>query len=129
MAYIYPKLRSPFWYVQYIDGNGRKHDKSTGLRTDDPNDTLKAKRLRAELEAKEYHRVPSINGAAWDSWVPKFFERHCQTERTLEPYLVTLKLRRDKAAKKPELTDEEILEIREALRTEPECIIEMRQTS
>ena len=34
--------------------------------------------------------------------------------------LVSLKLRRDKAAKKPELTDKEISEIREALKTEPE---------
>jgi integrase len=34
--------------------------------------------------------------------------------------LVSLKLRRDRAAKKPELTDAEIAEIREALKTEPE---------
>ena len=34
--------------------------------------------------------------------------------------LVSLKLRRDKAAKKPELTDKEIREIRKALKTEPE---------
>jgi hypothetical protein len=86
MAYIYRRLRSPFWYVQFIDANGRKHDKSTGLRTDDPNDTLKAKALRVELEAKEFHRAPIANGATWDSWVSNFFSRHCQTERTLERY-------------------------------------------
>ena len=34
--------------------------------------------------------------------------------------LVSLKLRRDKPAKKPELTDKEVSEIREALKTEPE---------
>jgi integrase len=34
--------------------------------------------------------------------------------------LVSIKLRRDKAEKKPELTDTEIVEIREALRSEPE---------
>ena len=34
--------------------------------------------------------------------------------------LVSMKLKRDKAAKKPELTDAEISEIREALKTEPE---------
>ncbi len=33
--------------------------------------------------------------------------------------LVSLKVRRDKAAKKPELTDKEIIEIREALKIEP----------
>ena len=32
----------------------KKHDKSAGFRSDDPNDTVKAKILRAELEAKEY---------------------------------------------------------------------------
>ena len=54
MAYLYRKLRSPFWYIQYIDADKNKHDKSTGFRADDPNDTIKAKVLRAELEAREY---------------------------------------------------------------------------
>ena len=36
--------------------------------------------------------------------------------------LVSLKLKRDKAAKKPELADAEIAEIREALNSEPEWI-------
>jgi hypothetical protein len=47
------KKRSPFWYVQYLDSDREKHDKSTGLRADDPNDTAKARILRAELEATE----------------------------------------------------------------------------
>src|SRR3954469_18518231 len=87
MAYLYRKNRSPYWYIQYFDSERTKHDKSTGLRADDPNDTAKAKALRAELEAQEQRRIPMVNGAAWDSWVPKFFERHCQTEATLERYL------------------------------------------
>jgi integrase len=194
MAYLYRKLRSPFWYIQYIDADKNKHDKSTGFRADDPNDTIKAKVLRAELEAREYQRVPMVNGAAWDYWVPKFFERHCPTKATLDRYedawkwvalwlqnnrihsprqltyrlgidylewrttfkkrtgkivgrntailelkllslvmgeavrlghadanpLVSMKIRRDRQAKKPELTDDEILEIQEALRDEPE---------
>ena len=86
MAYLYRKLRSPFWYIQYIDADKNKHDKSTGFRADDPNDTIKAKVLRAELEAREYQRVPMVNGAAWDYWVPKFFERHCPTKATLDRY-------------------------------------------
>ena len=43
-------------------------DKSTGLRADDPNDTAKARRLRAELEANEHGQIPLVNGAAWVSW-------------------------------------------------------------
>lgn len=194
MAYLYRKHRSPYWYIQYLDADKKKHDKSTGLRADDPNDTVKAKILRAELEAKEYQRAPLVNGASWDAWVPKYLERHCETNATLDRYedawkwlalwlqrqrihsprqltyrlgveyvdwrttfkkrtgktvgrntaifelktlalimgeavrlghadanpLVSLKMRRDRAAKKPELTDQEIIEITEALGTEPE---------
>jgi hypothetical protein len=50
MAYLYRKLRSPFWYIQYIDADKNKHDKSTGFRADDSNDTIKAKVLRAGSE-------------------------------------------------------------------------------
>lgn len=194
MAYLYRKTRSPYWYIQYLDSERKKHDKSTGLRADDPNDTAKAKRLRAELEANEHGHIPLVNGAAWDSWVPKYLDRHCQTEATLERYtdawkwlalwlqrqrihsprqltyrlgveyvdwrttfkkrtgkvvgrntailelkmlslimgeavrlghadanpLVSLKIRKSKAAKKPELTDGEISEIHSALKSEPE---------
>jgi hypothetical protein len=58
MAYLYRKKRSPFWYVVYIDANTKEVHRSTGLRADDPNDTAKAKALRAELEAKEHHPRP-----------------------------------------------------------------------
>ena len=194
MAYLYRKDRSPFWYVVYFDADKKEVHRSTGLRADNPNDTAKAKALRAELESKEHHRVPVVNSEGWDTWVPKYLERHCETERTLERYLinwkwlalwlqtqrfhspraityrnaleyidwrttfkkksgksvgrntaimelkllamimgeavrlghadanplVSLKLRRDKSPKKPELTDKEIGEIREALKDEPE---------
>lgn len=194
MAYLYRKKRSPYWYVVYLDGDKKEAHRSTGLRVDDPNDTAKAKALRAELEAKEHHRAPVVNSEGWDTWVPKYLERHCQSKRTLERYhgnwkwlalwlqlerlhspravtyrkaleyldwrtsfkkksgrragrntaimelkllamimgeavrlghadanpLVSLKLRRDKAAKKPEMTDQEIEEIRQALAGEPE---------
>ena len=30
--------------------------------------------------------MPMVNGAAWDYWVPKFFERHCATKATLDRY-------------------------------------------
>lgn len=195
MASIYKKDRSPFWWIQYTDSDGKRRNKSSGLRADDPTDTVKARALRAELEAKELTRDSGgVSGGGWDVWVPKYLERHCQTARTLERYsgnwkwlalwlqtrrlhspqaityrnaleyiewrttfkkksgrtvgrntalmelkllamimgeavrlgyadsnpLVSLKIRRDKPAKKPEMTDREIREIREALKTEPE---------
>lgn len=194
MAYLYRKKRSPFWYVVYIDTDMKEVHRSTGLRADDPNDTAKAKALRAELESREHHRGPVVNSEEWERWVPKYLDRHCQSARTLERYtgnwkwlshwlqvehlhspraityrkaleyvdwrtgykkkngrtvvrntaimelkllamimgeavrlahadtnpLVSLKLKKDKPAQKPELTDEEISEIRDALKTEPE---------
>jgi hypothetical protein len=195
MASLYRKKNSPFWFVQYIDAEGIRRNKSTGLRTDKPAETVKARALRAQLEAKELNRnAGEVKDGGWDTWVPQYLERHCESPSTLQRYsgnwswlafwlqenhyhspraityrnaleyiewrtnykkktgkragrntaimelkllamimgeavrlghadanpLVSLKLRRDKAAKKPELTDKEIGEIREALKSEPE---------
>jgi integrase len=195
MASIYRKKNSPFWFVQFTDSEGTRRNKSTGLRADDPAETVKARALRAQLEAKELSRPgDTIDTGSWDTWVPQYLERHCETARTLERYtgtwnwlavwlqerhfhlpraityrnaieyidwrttykkktgktvgrntaimelkllamilgeavrlghadanpLASLKLRRDKAAKKPELTDDDIRDIREALKSEPE---------
>jgi integrase len=194
MAYLYRKPRSPFWYVVYFDTDRKEVHRSTKLRANNPNETAQAKALRAELEAAEHHRAPVVNSEGWDTWVTKYLERHCQSERTLERYsgnwkwlalwlqtkrlhspraityrnsleyvdwrttfkkksgktvgrntavmelkllamimgeavrlghadanpLVSLKLKREKAAKKPELTDAEIRQIRAAIQVEPE---------
>jgi hypothetical protein len=195
MASIYRKQNSPYWFIQFIDAEGKRRNKSTELRADDPEQTLKARTLRAQMEAKELSRSPAATeGSSWDSWVPQFLERHCQSPLTHERYsdawrwlafwlqdqhlhsprqityrkaleyidwrtnykkksgktvgrntsilelkifamimgeavrlghaeanpLVSLKLRRDKVVKKPELTDEEIVKIRQALKDEPE---------
>jgi hypothetical protein len=71
MAYLYRRPRSPFWYIVYRDDDRKEVHRSTGLRADDPNDTAKAKALRAQLESKEYHRVPVVNSEGWDTWVPQ----------------------------------------------------------
>lgn len=195
MASLYKKDRSPFWWIQFIDADGERRNKSTGLRADDPNDTVKARILRAQMEAKELnHNAGQVTGGSWDTWVPQYLKRHCETARTLERYsgswawlalwlqeghhhspraityrkaleyidwrtkhkkksgktagrntaimelkllamimgeavrlghaeanpLVSLKLKRDKTVKKPEMTDKEIKEIRKALKSEPE---------
>jgi hypothetical protein len=195
MASIYRKDKSPFWFIQFIDSDGKRRNKSTGLRTDDPGETVKARTLRAQMEAKELNRTAGeVSGGGWETWVPQYLERHCESARTLERYsgnwkwlafwlqekrfhnpraityrnaleyidwrtgykkktgktvgrntaimelkllamimgeavrlghadanpLVNLKLHKDRAAKKPELTDAEIRDIREALKEEPE---------
>ena len=195
MASIYKKKNSPFWFVQFMDSDGTRRNKSTGLRADEPADTVKARVLRAQLEAKELNRnAGEISGGGWDTWVPQYLERHCESPGTFQRYtgswswlacwlqenhyhspraityrnaleyidwrtsykkktgkttgrntaimelkllamimgeavrlghadanpLVSLKLRRDKAAKKPELSDMEIQLIQQALKNEPE---------
>ena len=87
VAYLYRKSRSPFWYVVFFDADQKEKHRSTGLRANDPNDTAKAKALRAELEAKEHRRTPMIGGEGWDAWAPQYLKRHCQTARTLERYM------------------------------------------
>jgi hypothetical protein len=67
MAYLYRKDRSPFWYVVYFDAEKKERHRLTGLRADSPNDTAKAKALRAELEAKEYYHAPTVHGEGWDT--------------------------------------------------------------
>jgi integrase len=194
MASLYRKKHSPYWFIQFIDTNGRRRNKSSGFRADDAEQTVKARAFRAQLEATELTRPASALGGGWDTWVPQYLERHCESPRTHERYLdawkwlglwlqirhyhspreityrkaieyidwrtfykkktgktagrntailelktlamimgeavrlghadanplVSIKLRRDKPEKKPELTDNEIVEIREALKTEPE---------
>ena len=69
MASIYKKRRSPFWFIQFIDHAGLRRNKSTGLRTDDPSQTVKARALRAQMEAKELNHDPGdIDGGGWDAW-------------------------------------------------------------
>jgi integrase len=194
MASLYEKSNSPFWYVEWLDPKtGKRTNRSTGYRVDDPGDTLKARALRAQLEARELTRTAGALGGGWESWVLAYLKRHCKTELTHERYLdawkwialwlqhrrlhsprdityanaieyidwrtgykkktgktvgrntailelkilamvmgeavrlghadanplVSIKLRRDKARQKPELTDREILEIRSALTVEP----------
>ena len=196
MASIYRKKNSPNWFIQFIDGDGKRRNKSTEFRATDPGETMKARTLRAQMEAKELSRTGIVGplGGNWDAWVPQFLDRHCDNPRTRERYedgwkwialwlqvrklhsprdityrnaleyidwrtaykkksgktvgrntaifelktlsmiigegvrlghteanpLVSLKLRKDKAAKKPELSDAEIVAIKTALAEEPE---------
>jgi integrase len=195
MSSLYRKKNSPYWFIQFVDADGTRRNKSTGLRADDPGQTVKARALRAQLEAQELSRTgAATDGGSWDTWVPQFFERHCQSSRTRDRYLdawkwlalwlqleryhspraityrnaldyidwrtaykkktgktvgrntanlelrilgiimgeavrlghvdanplARLKLRQDKPAKKPEITDDEVMRIRKALKTEPE---------
>ena len=64
MASIYRKQKSPFWFVQFIDTDGTRRNKSTGLRADNPGETVKARALRAPLE--RWNVIPAV-GNGWRS--------------------------------------------------------------
>lgn len=69
MASLFKKTGRPFWYLRHkVDGEWKKS--STGLRHDDPNDTAKARALRAEAEAAEL-RVSKTTKIGWE-WVDRY---------------------------------------------------------
>ena len=48
MASIYRKKNSPYWFIQFIDGDGKRWNESTEFRASDPGETSKARMLRAQ---------------------------------------------------------------------------------
>jgi len=79
MASLYRRLRSPFWWVQFIDKHDDRKNRSTGLRADSPKDTAAARRMLGEIESGEILRgrgpgaggqVDSARGWSWvDPWL------------------------------------------------------------
>jgi hypothetical protein len=87
MASIYRKRNSPFWFIQFIDATGVRRNKSTGLRADNPGETVKARALRAQLEVTELNKdANEVQEGSWNCWVPQYLSRHCESPRTLERY-------------------------------------------
>ena len=87
MASIYKKHNSPFWFIQFLDADGVRRNRSTSLRTDNPAETVKARTLRAQLEAKELNRnAGEIRGGGWDTWG----NTSNGTAKALERYNATL---------------------------------------
>jgi len=84
MASIYPKARSPFWYVIFRDKDGKHQNRSTGFRRDSAKDTAKARIFVAEMSANEPAGTPAA--VAKDGWefVPKFLAEYAR------PWAVTI---------------------------------------
>jgi integrase len=71
MASIFKMTGKPFWYLRYKDKEtGEWRKSSTGLRHDDPNDTAKARQLRADAESAEFRASPLIK-SGWE-WVDRY---------------------------------------------------------
>jgi len=73
MASLYRKRNSPFWFVQFVDGSGKRRNRSTELRADDPGETSRPVLFAQQLEAKELSR-PAAHLVRAGFWVPAFLE-------------------------------------------------------
>ena len=79
MASLFKMSGKPFWYLRHkVDGEWKKS--STGLRHDDPNETAKARALRAEAEASEFRSAP-VSKIGWE-WVDRFVATSGLSENT-----------------------------------------------
>lgn len=74
MASLYKRLRSPYWWVEYVDAAGERRQESTKLRRDATLQTRQARQLRDELTTRELAaRLPKSSGPeVWHAWVPRF---------------------------------------------------------
>lgn len=86
MATLYKKSRSPYWYIAYLDQDGKRIHRSTELRHDDRRQTAQANTLKAKIEEKAVMGESRGIGDEWETWVPAFLHRHCRSPRTLENY-------------------------------------------
>lgn len=71
MSRLYRKNRPAYWYIQYVDSDKEKHDKSTGLRADNPNDTEISRwstvRLGKPAAASGRQLIRFLN-PCWEEW-------------------------------------------------------------
>jgi site-specific recombinase XerD len=103
VASLYPRKRSRFWWIEYIDAAGKRRQESTKLRRDVAAQTRKARDLCRELtkqEAAQAGNVDGVRSELWASWVPRFIaqrygsgglgttrERYDTAWRNLEAFL------------------------------------------
>ena len=85
MASLYTIARSPFWYLQFTE-DGRRRNKSTGLRHDNESETSQARILRAKWEAKELTEGAPPKTEGWD-WVHDFIASTSENANTRRRYL------------------------------------------
>lgn len=82
MASLYKRERSAFWWIEYVDGAGKRRQESTKLRRDVAAQTRKARELCRELTQRE--REASDTGfqaaALWENWVPRFIAQRYGSE-------------------------------------------------
>jgi integrase len=87
MASLYPRPRSPYWWLEYIDAAGERQQKSTKYRRDVPAQSRQARQLRDDLTAREVAAKSSGIGGGpeiWQAWVPRFIAQRYGTSITAQ---------------------------------------------
>jgi integrase len=74
MASLYKRLRSPYWWIEFVDGAGERRQKSTKLRHDVFAQSRQARQLRDDLTMREVatKSAPGYGPEMWAAWVPRF---------------------------------------------------------
>jgi site-specific recombinase XerD len=87
MAFLYKRVRSPYWWIRYFDDTGRKIQESTGCRWDSVQQTRDARKIRAAKEIIEVSAPASRrNVRAFDQWVQGWLDSLHKNDGTLECY-------------------------------------------
>src|SRR5262245_12319940 len=74
MASLYPRPKSPYWWIKYSDPDtGKLIQESTKCRRGNNSEDLKAREICRILTAKERAKQGSVFPAEkWESWVDDF---------------------------------------------------------
>ena len=84
MAYLFKRVRSPFWWIGFEDCGKRKQE-STKLRHAVPLETRRAREMCDAMTVHEHS--PFTRDEMWGNWVPAFLERRYRNSpHTLRRY-------------------------------------------
>jgi integrase len=78
MATLVKRKTSPYWYIQYRQGD-RWNKRSTQIRHDDPEETRSAREECVRQTLKELGAARAPRHSRWADWVPDFFEQRYAT--------------------------------------------------
>lgn len=84
MASLYPKKKSPFWFIEYFDpSRGERRNESTKLRRDSREETRKARQMCAQRTADELAMPGRGCQNEWEPWVSNLLAARYKNPLTL----------------------------------------------
>lgn len=86
MASLKKRKKSPFYYIQYKDAQGKWKTAKTKYRIGVPQDDKEARAHCAYQTAHEKAMWTANPSQKWDTWIPDFFSTHCTNPITRQGY-------------------------------------------